>query len=71
MPQTFEANKEVARMGGEVAGIARRELEKRTGKPVITSKKAADLHPILTEIIEEAAKLTEPQEKQDTVGKKK
>lgn len=71
MPQTFEANKEVARMGGEVAGIARRELEKRTGKPVITSKNAADLHPVLTEIIEEAAKLTEPQEKQDTVGKKK
>ena len=58
-------------MGGEVAGIARRELEKRTGKPVITSKIAADLHPILTEIIEEAAKLTEPQEKQDKVGKKK
>ena len=71
MPQTFEANKEVARMGGEVAGIARRELEKRTGRPVIKTKNAADLHPVLTEIIEEAAKLTEPQDKEDTEENKK
>ena len=71
MPQTFEANKEVARMGGEVAGIARRELEKRTGRPVITSKNAADLHPVLTEIIEEAVRLTEPQDKEDSEENKK
>ena len=38
-PQTFEENKRVAREGGEVAGIARREAEKRTGKPTITPKK--------------------------------
>ena len=64
-PQTFEANKEVARMGGEVAGIARRELEKRTGKPVITSQNAADLHPVLTDILEDAAALPGKQDKEN------
>ena len=64
-PQTFEANREVARMGGEVAGIARRELEKRTGKPVITSQNAADLHPVLTDILEDAAALPGKQDKEN------
>jgi len=41
-PQTFEESKDVARSGGEVAGIARREAEKRTGDSVITAKNAAD-----------------------------
>ena len=64
-PQTFEANREVARMGGEVAGIARRELEKRTGRPVITSKNAADLHPLLTDILEDAAALPDRLEEEN------
>jgi prophage antirepressor-like protein len=51
-PQTFEENKAVAREGGEVAGIARREAEKRTGKPVITSKKAVDFARLLTDVID-------------------
>jgi hypothetical protein len=51
-PQTFEENKQVARSGGEVAGIARREAEKRSGKPVITSKKAIDFAQLLTDVIE-------------------
>jgi len=38
-PQTFEENKQVAQSGGAVAGIARCEAEKRSGKSVITSKK--------------------------------
>ena len=64
-PQTFEANREVARMGGEVAGIARMELEKRTGRPVITSQNAADLHPLLTDILEDAAALPDRQEEEN------
>ena len=64
-PQTFEANREVARMGGEVAGIARKELEKRTGQPVITSKNAADLHPLLTDILEDAAALPDRLEEEN------
>ena len=35
-PETFEESRQVAQQGGEVAGIARRALEQRTGKPVIT-----------------------------------
>ena len=38
-PETFEENKTVAHAGGEVAGNARADIETRTGKPVITSKK--------------------------------
>jgi hypothetical protein len=51
-PQTFEENKAVARSGGEVAGNARRDVEKRTGKPVITSKKAVDFARLLTDVID-------------------
>jgi hypothetical protein len=40
-PQTFEENQQVARSGGEVAGIARVEAEKRSRKPVITEKTAS------------------------------
>jgi len=35
-PKNFEENKNVAKEGGSVAGTARRKLEKRTGKKVIT-----------------------------------
>lgn len=54
-PQTFSENRAVAQKGGEVAGIARRALEERTGRPVITSKNAMDFHQLLTEIIADAA----------------
>ena len=33
-PQSFAENRQVAKSGGEVAGNARRDMEKRTGKPV-------------------------------------
>ena len=42
-PETFEENIEVARRGGNVAGIAKQALEAETGKPVITSQNAAQL----------------------------
>lgn len=56
-PQTFSENRAVAQKGGEVAGIARRALEERTGRPVVTSKNAMDFHQLLTEIIVDAAAL--------------
>jgi len=46
----------VARSGGEVAGIARVEAEKRTGKPVITSKNAVDFTKLLGTVIEDTSK---------------
>ena len=36
--------KKVARAGGEVANKAKKELESKTGKKVITSKNAKNLH---------------------------
>lgn len=39
-PETFEDNKEVARQGGNVAKVARLELEARTGKKVVTGLNA-------------------------------
>ena len=51
-PETFEENKAVARSGGEVAGIARVEAEKRTGKPVISSKNAIDFSRMISNVIE-------------------
>lgn len=54
-PQSFSENMDVARKGGEVAGIARKALEERTGKPVITVKNASQLNAIVTGLIEDAA----------------
>lgn len=42
-PKDFEENKTVAREGGSVAGNARKEIETKTGKRVLTSKNAKDL----------------------------
>ena len=38
-PDTFVKNRDVAKKGGGVAGVARRELERQTGKSVISSSK--------------------------------
>ena len=65
-PQTFEENKQVAKRGGKVAGIARQALEAETGKPVITEKNAVDFQQLVTDIVEDAAELPEnPTEKKD------
>lgn len=37
-PKCFTENKKVARQGGDVAGNARKELEKKTGKSIISSE---------------------------------
>jgi len=42
-PKNFPENKKVAREGGTVAGNARKEIESKTGKKVITSKNAKGL----------------------------
>lgn len=42
-PKNFPENKTVAREGGTVAGNARKEIESKTGKKVITAKNAKGL----------------------------
>lgn len=39
-PKTFEESKEVAKQGGNIAGNARKELEAKTGKKVVTELNA-------------------------------
>lgn len=51
-PKTFEANRNVAKRGGTIAGNARRELEQELGESVITSKNAAQLNEVVTNMIE-------------------
>ena len=55
-PQTFKENLEVAKSGGEAAGVARMEVERRTGKPVITSKNATELNQVVVDLIENISK---------------
>ena len=57
-PSTFSENMVIAREGGEAAGVARKAVEERTGVPVITSKNAAQLNQVVTDLIEGA--ITEP-----------
>ena len=46
-PTTMEESKRIAREGGEVARDARKTIEKRLGRTVISSEKASDyLRPI-------------------------
>ena len=54
-PESFAENLEVARSGGEIAGDTRKAIEKRTGKPVITSQNAAQLNAVVTQMIETVA----------------
>ena len=52
-PQTLVENIDVARQGGGIAGDARKAIEKRTGKPVITSKNALNFSLLIADVIED------------------
>ena len=45
-PKTFEEHRGIAKSGGEAAGIARKAVEERTGRKVITSDNAERLNPM-------------------------
>ena len=64
-PEGLHENVEVARSGGKVAGDARKAIEQQTGVPVITSKSAAQLNQVVTNLIEvtsEIARKDKPKE---------
>ena len=63
-PETFEENRMVAIEGGEAAGEARLAVEKRTGKPVITNKNAAQLQNLVTGLIESVNDRSDDQEEE-------
>lgn len=58
-PYGLEANRNVAKTGGQIAGEARMRIEKETGKPVITNQNAASLNSVVTGMIEEVTKAEE------------
>lgn len=49
-PQGLDENKKVAKDGGSIAGNARKEIEKETGQPVITSKNAIDFAKLIDDV---------------------
>ena len=56
-PEGLRENVEVARSGGKVAGDARKAIEQQTGVPVITSKNAAQLNQVVTNLIETSGEI--------------
>lgn len=58
-PETFEENKAVAHAGGSIAGNARKEIEEKTGRPVITSQNATELNHLVVDVIGEVAEIDE------------
>ena len=65
-PEGFSASMDIAQQGGEVAGVARKALEARTGKPVITEKNAAQLNSLVVDMLEGASALPDQTESEDT-----
>ena len=51
-PQGYTENRHVAHEGGTVAGNARKDIEARTGKSVITSENAKQLNAVVTGMLE-------------------
>ena len=54
-PMTFQENLEVAKAGGQVAGRTRKDIESQSNTPVISSKNAAQLNQVVTDLLEGAA----------------
>lgn len=63
-PEGFAENLEAARSGGEIAGDTRKAIERRTGKPVVSTQNAAQLNGVVTELIEAIA-APEPEKPED------
>ena len=58
-PEGFRQNKRVAQRGGNIAGEARKAIERESGKPVITSQNATQLNHVVTQMIETSAAVTD------------
>ena len=65
-PEGFDENVKVAKRGGNVANVARQQLEAETGLPVITAQNAAQLNAVVTEMIEASAQVLDRPDKLKT-----
>ena len=63
-PEGFSQNKRVAQRGGNIAGEARKAIERESGKPVITSQNAAQLNHVVTQMIEASVAVSEETEEE-------
>lgn len=52
-PKGLEENRKVAKEGGGIAGNARKEIEERTGKPVISPKNAVDMSKLIEDVVKD------------------
>ena len=62
-PDGFAEKVKVAKRGGNVANVARQQLEAETGHPVITAQNAAQLNAVVTEMIEASAQVIDRPDK--------
>ena len=53
-PTTFQENLEVAKAGGQVAGRTRKDIESQSNTPVISSKNAAQINQVITNLLKDA-----------------
>ena len=52
-PKGLEENRQAVKAGGSIAGNARKEIEEKTGKPVISSKNAAEMSKLIEDVVRE------------------
>ena len=62
-PTTFQENLAVAKAGGQVAGRTKKDIESQSDTPVITSKNAAQLNQVVTDLLEGAVSDTTEESK--------
>ena len=59
-PEGFSESQKIARRGGSYAGQVRQDIEKDTGRPVITSQNAAQFNAVVVDMIESLAETEKP-----------
>lgn len=55
-PESFSENQKIARRGGGYAGQVRQDIERDTGRSVITSQNAEQLNSVVVDTIESVVK---------------
>ena len=53
-PTTFQENLAVAKVGGQVAGRTRKDIESQSNMPIISPKNAVQLNQVITDLLEDA-----------------
>lgn len=64
-PQGLDENKKVAKDGGSIAGNARKEIEKETGQPVITSKNAIDFAKLIDDVSNDISNIEDSENREN------